>query len=80
MHTHGKRRVLTGRLPFRRADAVIVLNKLRTEFLRGTIRLDLRKRFLTTNGIDTERLAAPIAPNLVRLKEREWLEIGWKSS
>jgi glycosyltransferase involved in cell wall biosynthesis len=63
VHNHGRHRVLTDRLLFRRADAVIALNEIQADFLRETIRLDLRKLFLVTNGVDTERFAAPDTPS-----------------
>jgi glycosyltransferase involved in cell wall biosynthesis len=62
VHNHGRHRVLADRLLFRRADAVIALNETQAGFLRETIRLDLRKLFLVTNGIDTKRFAPPGTP------------------
>lgn len=59
VHTHGRQRILTDRLLYRWTDAVIVLNEVQAEFLCETIHVDLRKLFLVTNGIDTERFAAP---------------------
>jgi glycosyltransferase involved in cell wall biosynthesis len=59
VYRHGRRRILTDRLLFRRADAVIALNETQAEFLLDAIHLDLGKLFLVGNGIDTQRFAAP---------------------
>lgn len=64
VHRHGRQRILTDRLLFRRADAVVALNELQAEFLVETIGLPRSKLFLVSNGIDTARFAPP--PDLRR--------------
>ena len=56
---HGRHRIMTDRLLFRRADAVVALNDVQREFLLGPIGLPAGKLHLVANGIDTERFAPP---------------------
>ncbi len=64
VHRHGRRRILTDRFLFRRADAVVALNELQAAFLLETIGLPKSKLFMVANGVDTARFNPP--PDLRR--------------
>jgi glycosyltransferase involved in cell wall biosynthesis len=59
VYRHGRHRILTDRVLFRRADAVIALDEAQKAFLLERIRLPARKLHLVPNGIDTDRFAPP---------------------
>jgi glycosyltransferase involved in cell wall biosynthesis len=56
---HGRHRILTDRVLFRRADAVITLNGAQETFLREAIHVPASKLHRVPNGIDTDFFAAP---------------------